>query len=633
MAGKPTATVYSSQRSREIKHWMAGILGGKAEDIREEPVPVEVVVDSSRTKAKFTAEAIEEWLEGALAATAGVACPSMGKPDQKLWFGKDPHSLKRKSDMIGNTAKAAISSIENLVASRFRKKIKIAKVGEMGEIKPTARNNKIEVEKPTIKENITIQMNIPQMPAIEIIDNTPPIETQASPPSTVPRKIVKTKMDGNQLPIFTTKSSRVLDNNVLSPITKTEVRVGTSRSYLPTIRSKNTPTTEKNMSPTFATKSSIFNKNVLSPTISLATESSNNMSTIHAKGKGRADYSPTIPTRKFSTPIKNVLTPAAEKMATPVIAGSPTTPTTKSSTHINSVSTPAVKKMVTPVIEDPSKQSIRDKISSRIPMKRIPATAKNISSVRNIIVTPTAEKGSIPILGQSISGKASSNIAMTRRPFANKTNATINKILTPNLENKAGPISGMKYTPIKTKPTVDVTFNAPIEDEVKKNRSAPTVRKAIPAPAVSIRVSPRKYKSTVRETTTPPVENVFTHTPKKKVTSSIRKQSTPTISYAKTIVSPTTATKVIPTIRKNSFPAVDKKIKNEKVIPRTETSPPKSTKSPTIGGIKTQPLKLTPSIYPRKGRCLRAAKEPISTLTTEKRPVEIRPVRRRLFLD
>ncbi|KAL0630875.1 hypothetical protein Q9L58_010273 [Maublancomyces gigas] len=700
---KPTPTVYSSQRSREIKRWMARILGGQTENTREEPAPVEVVVDGSRakapvevvvdggrTKVKFAAEAMEEWLEGALAATAGVSCPSMGVPDQKLWFGKDSHSLKRKSDMIGDKVKAAITSIENLMSSRFRKKIKIARVGE-GEIKPTTSNTKIEEEKPTIDKNITTEVNTPPTPAIEIVVNTPPPppEIQApSPPTsssksdkksiltgsivspaventrpmfttkssrvldnnvfapfavtevsgnpqrnllTTRRKIVETKRDENQLPMFMTKSSHVLDNNVLSPVAKAEVRAGASKSYLPTIRRKNTPTTQKYMSPTFATKSSnICDKNVLSPTTSMATKLNNNTSTIRTKGKGRADYIPTTPTVKSSTPIKNVLTSVVENMTT-----SDTPTSTKSSTRINSVSTPAVKKVVAAVIADPSEQSIRGKISSKIPMKHIPTTPKNTSTIRNNIGTSTVEKESISIPGQSVSGKASSKISMTRRPLANKNNnAAINKILTPNTENKVGQTSGVNFTPIKVKPTADVTLNTPIENEVKsafKHQPISTVRKVIPAPAAAIRVSPRKYKS-VRETTTPPAESVFTPTPKKKITSPIRGQSTPTVSYVESIVSPMTATKVIPTTRKNSFPASDKKVKNEKVIPTTETSPSKSTRSPAVGGIKAWPLKQTPSLYPRKGRCLDAAQETPSTLT-KKRPVEIRPVRRILFFN
>lgn len=697
---KPTSTVYSSQRSREIKRWMARILGGQTENTREEPAPVEVVVDGSRakapvevavdggrTKVKFAAEAMEEWLEGALAATAGVACPSMGVPDQKLWFGKDSHSLKRKRDMIGDKVKAAITSIENLMSSRFRKKIKIARVGE-GEIKPTTSNTKIEEEKPTIDKNITTEVNTPPIPAIKIVINTPPPppEIQApSPPTsssksdkksilpgsivspaventrpmfttkssrvldnnvftpsavkevsgnpqrnllTTPRKIVKTKRDENQLPMFMTKSSHVLDNNVLSPVAKAEVRAGASKSYLPTIRGKNTPTAQKDMSPMFATKSSnISDKNVLSPTTSMVAEPNNNTSTIHAKGKGQADYIPTTPTVKSSTPIKNVLTSVVENMTTP---DSPTS--TKSSTRINSVSTPAVKKVVAAVIADPSGQSIRGKISSKIPMKHIPTTAKNTSTIPNNIGTSTVERGSVSVPGQSVSGKASSKISMTRRPLANKSNTAINQILTPNTENKVGPISGVNFTPIKVKPTADVTLSTPIENEVKsafKHQSISTVRKVIPAPAAAIRVSPRKYKS-VRETTTPPVESIFTPTPKKKITSPIRRQSTPTVSYVESIVSPMTTTKVIPTTRKNSFPAGDKKVKNEKVIPTTETSPSKSTKSPAVGGIKAWPLKQTPSLYPRKGRCLDAAQETPFTLT-KKRPVEIRPVRRILF--
>lgn len=681
---KPTPTAYSSQRSREIKRWMARVLSGQAEDTSEGLAPVEVVVEGSRTKAKFTAEVMEEWLEGALAATAGVACPGIGMPDQKLWFGKDSYSLKRKRDMIGDKVKAAISSIETLVSSRFRKRIKFTKVGGMGGIKLATSDGKIE-EKPTIEKNI-----IPPMTAIEIIDNTPPHnEIQASSPPTpslrseeksilpesivppvvedtlpmfttkssrvlenrvftpsavtetsgnsrrglltAPRKTAKTKMDENQLPIFTTKSSRVLGDNILSPITKTEVRAGASRNYLPTIRGKNKPTSEKDMSPTFATKSSnIFDKNVLSPTNSIAAKPNNNRSTIHAKGKGRANYSPTTPIRKSSTPIKNVLIPVVENMATPVIADSSTS--TKSSTRINSVLKPAIKKMVTAVIAGPSGQGIRGKTPSKIPMKHIPTTAKNISTVRDNVVASTAEKESISISGQSVSGKASSKIPTTRRPLANKNNTAINKILTPNTENRAGPTSGVKFTPVKVKPTADVKLNTPIESDVKsafKLQSIPTARKVIPAPAAAIRVSPRKYKS-VRETTIPPVENVFTPTPNRRIKLSIRRQSTPTVGYVESIVSPTAAAKVIPTTRKNSFPAVDKKVKNKKVIPTAETSPSKSTKSPAIGGIKAWPLKQTPSLYPRKGRCLDAVKE---TLTTKKKPVEIRPVRRILFLD
>lgn len=633
---KPTPTAYSSQRSREIKRWMARVLSGQAEDTSEGLAPVEVVVEGSRTKAKFTAEVMEEWLEGALAATAGVACPGIGMPDQKLWFGKDSYSLKRKRDMIGDKVKAAISSIETLVSSRFRKRIKFAKVDEIGGIKLATSDGKIEEEKPTIEKNI-----IPPMPVIEIIDNTSPhneIQASSSPTpslrseekSILLESIVPPVVE-DTLPMFTTKSSRALDDNILSPITKTEVRAGASRNYLPTIRGKNKPTSEKDMSPTFATKSSnIFDKNVLSPTNSMAAKPNNNRSTIHAKGKGRANYSPTTPIRKSSTPIKNVLIPVVENMATPVIADSSTF--TKSSTRINSVLKPPIKKMVTAVIAGPSGRGIRGKTPSKILMKHIPTTAKNISTVRDNVVASTAEKESISISGQSVSGKASSKIPTTRRPLANKNNTAINKILTPGTENRAGPTSGVKFTPVKVKPTADVKLNTLIESDVKsafKLQSIPTVRKVIPAPAAAIRVSPRKYKP-VRETTIPPVENVFTPTPNRRIKLSIRRQSTPTVGYVESIVSPTTATKVTPTTRKNSFPAFDKKVKNEKAIPTTETSPSKSTKSPAIGGIKAWPLKQTPSLYPRKSRCLDAVKE---TLTTKKKPVEIRPVRRILFLD
>lgn len=332
---KPILGGYSRQRSSGINGWMKRILAGPAEGTREELDQVKVSPDGHRSKTKFTPNAMEEWLDGVFGAMTGPARASMGISAQRTLFRNESPGQKRKRDMFRSGIKA---TFRNVVKSAFRKKIKIAEddVFTLPTETQDTLNSRCEKEYTSFRDMVS-----------------PPI--------------------GNIRPIFATKSSRVLDNNVLTPITKPETKV-TLRGYIPTICGKNATITRKNCQPMFATKSGrIFDKNFLSPstenmaesvfatsytpkkgnksksgagvssaftppmfakgsrlifekcpsgpTTLKAAEPTKYTPTIHNKGKSRAEYNPpSMPTTKLCMVSKNALTPSAEKMPTPVIA-------------------------------------------------------------------------------------------------------------------------------------------------------------------------------------------------------------------------------------------------------------------------------------------------------------------------
>lgn len=730
---KPILRGYSSQRSREINDWMKRILTGPAEDTREELNQVKVSPDGHRSKAKFTPNAMEEWLDGVFSAMTGPARASMGISAQRTLFRNESPGQKRKRDMFGSGIKATFG---NVVKSTFRKKIKIAEddvftlptekqdtsdsrrekeymgfrdmvsppIGNIRHIFTTKSSQIIENEvlaPPTQTQATSRSKNENEsahfrniVPAVEnilpVLDNnilllytvteTTPRSQSASkiksiiPPSpediapvfatkssrilgnmltspnvrgipgslqrknlTVLRKTVTPQIEENLLPIFATKSSHVLENNVLKPITKPETKV-TSRGYIPTICGKNATITRKNCQPMFATKSSrIFDKNFLSPsTENKATsytpkkgnksKSGADVSTastppMFAKGSRRifdkGPSGPTIP--KAAEPTKYTPT-IHNKGRSRAEYNPPSTPTTKLCMASNNALTPGAEKMPTPVIADVSRKSIRDSIPSKAPVKYSPVVASRASSI-------STDKKSIPEVA-GISSKAAMKGSLVS---AGNNNIVRNNILTPTTGNKTRAVFGTKSSPAEVKYPSGTRHKAMVDVEVKsayQNSFTPTVRREIPEPGGATQVNPRTYKPTTYKTNPSPAKKASTATTKTKVTSAFRKNP----HYLENVLPPTTETKIRPTIRRNSLPAVDKKVGNEKAVPTTETFASESTRFPAVG-VKTWPLKLTPNLCPREGRCFRAAKLSFPAPTTGKENAGLRSTRRILFLD
>lgn len=396
-------------------------------------------------------------------------------------------------------------------------------------------------------------------------ENISPMFTMASPTlaevgsscksrnkTAVSKKMTPPPKKENIVPMFKTKSSRVLDDNVLAspPLSKTGPSLKTgNKPILPKIVS---PPEKENIVPMFTTKSSrtLDNDVLKSPTLSKA-----------GSGSGIGNK-PILP--------KEIISPLAGKTLIPA----PATRTSRTLDH--NVLTPlsiSAENSVSP------RRYTLTKIGKSIPKvrKTQPMFIGKSSRIADANVFSLQKK------------KTKVGSVLPRKPATvHKTTSSIPKKITPCASKVKGKtVLEGKSTNARTKPVAAGDKPPP------STLTTPNKKRVIPTIAIAKGNSPRIYTTTVRKTTAPTVPT------EKKDASAFQRESAPVVLPADSILP---ATKTLPTTRQNSLPTtVEKKVTTKKKFNS------KAIRSTAVGGIKIRPMNLTLSLCPKEGRCLRAS--------------------------
>lgn len=326
----------------------------------------------------------------------------------------------------------------------------------------------------------------------------------------VSKKIASPPKKTNIVPMFTTKSSRVLDDNVLSSPPLSETGPGSNIGNKPILPKKiiSPPAGETFMPAPIIRASRIQNQNVSTPLNKSAANGANSRRyTPSAIGKGipKVGKTPPMFVAKSSRIVdENVLSPPPQK--------------TKVGSVLTSKSTTVRKNTISSILKK---------------------------------ITPSTSK---------------------------VNDRTVLEIKPTNVRNK--PAAAGDNPPPRTS-------------------TPPSKKRAIPTIAIAKGTSPRKYTPTIRKTTAPTV------LAEKKDASAFQRESAPVIPADITLP----ATKTLPTTRQNSLlTTIEKEVTTkQKVTPAIEKFNSKAIRSTAVGGIKIKPMKLTLSLCPKEGRCLRAS--------------------------
>lgn len=422
-------------------------------------------------------------------------------------------------------------------------------------------------------------------------ENTTPMFTMASPTlaevesscksgnkPTVSKKMALNPKKENIVPMFTTKSSRALDVNILVSPPLSETGSSSNTGNKPILPKITLPPRRVNPLPMFTTKSSrVLNDNVLaSPPLS-GTGSNSDTGNKH-----------TLP--------KKIISPLASKTLVPV-------PAIRESRILN-------QNILTPLSKSAANGVSPRRYTPTVIGKSIPKFGKSLP----IFVAKSSRIVDENVLSlQKKKSKAGSVLASKPNIVRKTPISSIPKNIRPSIPRNMAP-----FTPkVKGKTVVETkTTNVRAKPAAAGNKpppsssTPPNKKRVIPTIAIAKGTSPRKYTPTVRKTTAP------TALAGKKYASAFQREFSPVLPAE--VILP--ATKTLRTTRQNSLlTTVEKKVTTaQKVTPAIEKFNSKSIKPTVVSRIKMRPMKLTLSLCPKEGRCLRASTSSFVPFSAEK---------------